>query len=255
MDKDAALNLIVIFLPIFIIILSIIRGKKNKKAYEDKLADFNQQLEYVHGKVARLEKERRDLRTKYGPILDIEEHAVKLLDEAVKDAKSRRDEADQYAASKSAQSAKLLAEAKSDAYVIGQEVKTLRSEAIQRVRDSRDKAEAIKNEAREEAEKVISFAEAQAKEIAGDAYQAKARADSYDKAIRAMRNTIEGYKDDYIIPNHSVLDDLADEFGHKEAGEELKAARKRVRHIIKDGYAGACDYAEIHRRTYPSFRS
>ncbi|GAK14816.1 chromosome segregation ATPase [Vibrio sp. JCM 19053] len=47
-----------------------------------------------------------------------------------------------------------------------------------------------------------------------------------------------------------MLDDLADEFGHKEAGEELKAARKRVRDMVKDGYAGACDYAEVHRKTY-----
>ncbi|TOC26055.1 ATPase, partial [Vibrio parahaemolyticus] len=121
----------------------------------------------------------------------------------------------------------MLAKAEADAEEIRQEAKTLRVEASHRVRDSKEKAEVIKNEARDEAEKVISFAEAQAKEIAGDAYEAKAKADSYDKAIRAMRNTIEGYKDDYIIPNHSVLDDLADEFGHKEAGEELKAARKR----------------------------
>ncbi|WP_249930567.1 DUF4041 domain-containing protein [Vibrio diabolicus] len=190
------------------------------------------------------------MRTKYGPILDIEGHAAKLLDEAEKDAKSRRDEADQYAESKREQSTKLLSEAEADAYVIRQEAKNLRLEATQSARDSKEKAAAIKNEAREEAEKVISFAEAQAKQIAGDAYEAKAKADSYETAIRAMRNTIEGYKDDYIIPNHSLLDDLADEFGHKEAGEELKAARKRVRKMVKDGYAGACDYVEVNRRTY-----
>ncbi len=154
------------------------------------------------------------------------------------------------AASTRDQSLKLLAKAEADAEEIRQDAKELRVEASQRVRDSKEKAEAIKNEARNEAEKVISFAEAQAKEIAGDAYEAKAKADSYDKAIRAMRNTIEGYKDDYIIPNHSVLDDLADEFGHKEAGEELKATRKRVREMVKDGYAGACDYVEAHRKTY-----
>ena len=56
----------------------------------------------------------------------------------------------------------------------------------------------------------------------------KAKGDSYEKEILAMRNTIEGYKDDYIIPNQAVLDDLAEEYRYKEAGEELKAARKRV---------------------------
>ena len=250
MDQGALTALIICFLPLLLLIVSLVRGKKNKKAYEEKLADFNKQLEYVHGKVARLEEERRDLRTKYGPILDIEGHAAKLLDEAEKDAKSRREEADQYAESKREQSAKLLAETEADAYVIRQEAKNLRSVATQSVRDSKEKAEAIKNGDREEAEKVISFAEAQAKQIAGDAFEAKAKADSYETAIRAMRNTIDGYKDDYIIPNHSLLDDLADEFGHKEAGEELKAARKRVREMVKDGYAGACDYVEVNRRTY-----
>jgi DNA gyrase/topoisomerase IV subunit A len=65
-----------------------------------------------------------------------------------------------------------------------------------------------------------------------------------------MKNTIEGYKDDYIIPNHSVLDDLAEEFSFKDAGEQLKQARKRVKDMVKQGYAGECDYVEIHRKTY-----
>ncbi|GAK14817.1 chromosome segregation ATPase [Vibrio sp. JCM 19053] len=188
MDKGALTALIIFFLPLLLLVISWMRGKKNKKAYEEKLADSNKQLEYVYGKVARLEEERRDLKTKYGPIIDIEGHAAKLLDEAEEDAASKRD-----------QSLKLLAEAEANADEIRQEAKSLRSEATQRLKDSKEKAELIKSEARVEAEKVISFAETQAKEIAGDAYEAKAKADSYDKAIRAMRNTIEGYKDDYII--------------------------------------------------------
>lgn len=137
-----------------------------------------------------------------------------------------------------------------EADTIVEEAKEARTEARQYLQTSKDKAASIESAARAEADKVISFAEAQAKEIAGNAYEAKAKADSYESAIRAMRNTIDGYKDDYIIPNHSVLDDLAEEFGHKEAGEELKAARKRVRDMVKDGYAGTCDYAEANRRMY-----
>lgn len=65
-----------------------------------------------------------------------------------------------------------------------------------------------------------------------------------------MKNTIEGYQDDYIIPNHTVLDDLADEYSHKEAGEQLKLARKRVKDMVKDSRAADCDYAEANRRAY-----
>ncbi|WP_282175537.1 hypothetical protein [Vibrio nereis] len=149
MDKDATLSLILIFLPIFIIIFSIIRGKKNKKAFEKKLADSNSETERACAKIARLEEDRNSLRKKYGPILDIEGHAAKLLDDAKKDAKSRRNEADRYAASKQEQSVKLLAEAQAEADKIRQEAKSLRSEASQQVRNSKEKADAIKNEARE----------------------------------------------------------------------------------------------------------
>ncbi|EHK9054625.1 DUF4041 domain-containing protein [Vibrio vulnificus] len=239
MDSGVLTALIIFFLPLLFLIINLVRHKKNRIAFEEKLADAHKQTEQAYEKVARLEEECNSLKQKYGPILDIESHAAKLLDEVEDDAASKR-----------GQALRLIANAEVEAEEIRQEARGLRAEAVQRVKVAKDKAESIQIEAREEAEKVLSFAEAEAKRIAGDAYEAKAKADSYEKAIRAMRNTIEGYKDDYIIPNHSVLDDLAEEFGHKEAGEELKAARSRVRAMVKDGYAGSCDYAELHRKTY-----
>ncbi len=144
---------------------------------------------------------------------------------------------------------KIIAKAELEADDIVLKAKSIKSEALLKVNALKEKAETMKMEARKEAAKVILFAEKKAKEIAGDAYEAKEKADLYENAIRAMRNTIEGYKDDYIIPNHSVLDDLADEYSHKEAGEKLKACRKRMRMIVKDGHAGDCDYVEAHRKT------
>lgn len=180
-----------------------------------------------------------ELLSKYGSIIDIELHNQRITDEAEEEVLAKRNIAEQ-----------IVSEAMAEADTIVEEAKEARTEARQYLQTSKDKAASIESAARAEADKVISFAEAQAKEIAGNAYEAKAKADSYESAIRAMRNTIDGYKDDYIIPNHSVLDDLAEEFGHKEAGEELKAARKRVRDMVKDGYAGTCDYAEANRRMY-----
>jgi hypothetical protein len=126
----------------------------------------------------------------------------------------------------------------------------LNVQANQKLKEAKEKVITLTNEGHEEAGRIIAFANQQAQEIAGDAYDAKLKADSYESAIRAMKNTIEGYNNDYIIPNHSVLDDLAEEFGFKDAGEQLKQARKRVKDMVKQGHAGDCDYVEAHRKTY-----
>ena len=41
-----------------------------------------------------------------------------------------------------------------------------------------------------------------------------------------MRNVIEGYGDRYLIPTHSLLDDLAVEFGY-DAGGQVAQVRAR----------------------------
>jgi hypothetical protein len=70
----------------------------------------------------------------------------------------------------------------------------------------------------------------------------------YERALKAVKNQIEGYGDEYIIPSHSLLDDLADEFGYAEAGKELKATRSRVKAMVKNDEAAECDYVEANRR-------
>ena len=192
MNQSTIITLIVFLFPVVLLLISWMRSKKTKKAYEEKLSDSKKQLEYLHTKVTRLEQERRELKTKYGPIMDAEVHAAKLLDDA------------EIEAGKLRQAAETLSE----------EARTISEEATQLLEDS------------------------------------KAKADSYDRAIRAMRNTIEGYKDEYLIPNQSVLDDLADDFSHKDAGKELKATREKVRLMVKYGKAGKCDYAETRRKIY-----
>ncbi|WP_372066413.1 DUF4041 domain-containing protein, partial [Vibrio sp. 10N.261.49.A11] len=198
-----------------------LRSKKKRKEFEEQLSIANQ-------KISNIENEKDTLLKKYAPVIDMELHANRLLDEATEEATSIRFQAEGVLS----------------------ETEELRNETRKKLNEAKEKAEIIKNDAREESAKVLSFAEAQAKEIAGNAYEAKAKADSYEKAIRAMRNTIDGYKDDYIIPNQSVLDDLAEEYSYKEAGEELKVSHKRVKAMVKEGHAGACDYVEAHRKTY-----
>ena len=228
METGSLVTITMFFLPLILLIFFHFKNKKLKAKLESNVIKAETKVRNLSEEVDEIKKENASLLKKYSQIIDMELHSQRILDEAEEKA-----EAIQYEAEG------IMAEAQS-----------LRSDFNKKIKESKEKAEFIKLEAREEAHKVISYAEAQAKQIAGDAYEAKAKADSYEKAIRAMRNTIDGYKDDYIIPNHSVLDDLAEEFSHKEAGEELKAARIRVRNMIKEGHAGTCDYAELHRKTY-----
>lgn len=72
---------------------------------------------------------------------------------------------------------------------------------------------------------------------------------SAERTLRALRNTIDGYSDDYILPTQSLLDDLAEAFGFDDAGKALKDARAHSTMLVKSGKAAVCDYVEENRRT------
>jgi hypothetical protein len=102
------------------------------------------------------------------------------------------------------------------------------------------------------ATQTFESATAQAAEITHSAKQQEQEALQnkafYESTAQAMRNTIEGYGDQYIIPSRSLLDDLAEEFGFAEAGVELKKARTHTREMVRQKRAAACDYVEANRR-------
>ncbi|CAK8934578.1 Chromosome segregation ATPase [Marinitoga phage MPV1] len=62
-----------------------------------------------------------------------------------------------------------------------------------------------------------------------------------------MRNTINGYGNEYIIPTYTVLDELIEEYGYSEASQKIKEIRKTMRKMIKDRTAAKCDYADHYR--------
>ena len=99
-----------------------------------------------------------------------------------------------------------------------------------------------------EAARIIEAAKKRAEEIAGEAYRIKNRADEFADAATAMQNVIKGYGDQYIVPTFSLLDELADEFGHTEAGAALKQARDTTRALIRAGRAATCGYVEDYLR-------
>ncbi len=238
------------------------------EAKKDKLIDVEKQLEGSKQEVSSgevkasdLTKEVYELNRKYSSIIDMELYTEKMLDDAETKSSSNLsqskiilnkaiEEAKEISVKKQLQTQEMLSDARLGVVNIQAESKELNAKANQKLKEAKEKSLSLTNEAYVEAERIVDLAKFQAQEIAGDAYDAKLKAGSYESAIKAMKNTIEGYKDDYIIPNHSVLDDLAEEFSFKDAGAELKQARKRVKDMVKQGHAGDCDYVEVHRKTY-----
>jgi hypothetical protein len=172
---------------------------------------------------------------KYQVIADADADASRIRNEATETAARTRHDANQYARE---------VQTKAD-----NEIQILTKEAREKARESKAKSQQMVEAAIQESKRIIDSSNDRAREIAGNAIDARDKAKEYEKAARAMKNIINGYGDEYVIPNRSVLDDLAEDFEHKEAGAELKKARAHTKGLVKNGLAATCDYVEESRKT------
>lgn len=158
-----------------------------------------------------------------------------------------------------AEATALLERAQQDATA---QTETIRTEALQ----ARQDAQALRARLREEAntlqartdaeiarvaaqaQRLIDEAQEKAAAIAGDALRARDKAELFERTATAMKNLIEGYGERYFVPTHTLLDDVADDFGHTQAGQELKTARALSAAMVRAGQAATCDYVEPQRR-------
>jgi vacuolar-type H+-ATPase subunit H len=124
----------------------------------------------------------------------------------------------------------------------------IREQATSEISISKKEALNKLNNATIEARKIIENAQSKAIQIGGDAYKSLQNSEEFRKTAIAMKNIIEGYGDEYLIPTYSLLDDLAEEFNHTDAGEMLQLARERSRMMIKNATAAKCDYVETNRK-------
>ncbi|WP_250216617.1 DUF4041 domain-containing protein, partial [Escherichia coli] len=131
---------------------------------------------------------------------------------------------------------------------LNQNTRDARQKAKERLDNANSKANELISNANDNAVKIISDAEERAKEIAGSAYEAKEFAEKYEAVAKSMKNKIEGYGDEWIIPNRSVLDELAENYEFTDAGKELQKARELTKSLIKTNKAASCDYVEQNRR-------
>ena len=179
--------------------------------------------------VAKTLKDFEPLR-KYEKFRDAEAEAQRQLSEGLKAATSLRTDAQIW-----------LEQARNFAA-------NERSLAIQRAKEMREEADALLTQATRDAGRILAEAEKRAEQIAGDAYVALRDKQTLEQALPALWNTTEGYGDRYVIPTHSLLDDLAVDFGYTQAGQALRSAREQSRRMVEQKQASSCNYVEPDRR-------
>ena len=167
---------------------------------------------------------------KYEHLRDAETESQRLLAEALKEANNLHTEAQT-----------LLEQARNTAA-------DERMAAKVKAKDIHEQADARLNQAIRDAGRIMAEAEKRAEQIGGDAYTALREKEQLQQAAEAMRNIIEGYGDRYLVPTHSLLDDLAAEYGYDAAGQSLASAREQSKRMVEQGEAAACDYVEASRR-------
>ena len=208
-----------------------LRNQKTKYDIDTKqLTDYANDLGVENQRLAR-----------WKGVADADAKAIELLqaaraalDKATSDATHLTAEAQQHANT-------LITNARNDAI-------TISTEARQRAKILKDEVNESLSSATSKAFEIIAAADKKAEEIAGSAYAAMKNASLYELTVKAMKNIIEGYGDQYIIPGRSLLDDLAEDFGHTQAGQQLKSAKEQTNVMIRNGTAATCDYVETNRR-------
>lgn len=179
--------------------------------------------------------------SKYRAILDAKAEVERILTEA-----GRNVEVSERAANAIRERA--TREANETLTRAEEEAKTVRAQANQTLKSAQERVESIMVSAHHEAKSIVDAAMKRGEEIAGSAFEALRNAERYEQVAKAMKNLIEGYGDQYVIPSRSLLDELASDYGFTEAGEELKNARERSRMLVRGNQAATCDYVEQNRR-------
>ncbi|WP_061708504.1 GIY-YIG nuclease family protein [Pseudenterobacter timonensis] len=257
--------IIVFLLALMAPLLAVILYKESKK-HKAEITTLNvinselvKELQESQEKLVQVTCQHAELEEKAAPLWQYDElhSAVVAAEEKINNAdsiaKQKITEAE-IKASKTLRDANYQAQltisnANSEAVSITKDAREARLKAKERLDTANSKADELISNANDNAFKIIADAENRAKEIAGSAYEAKEFAETYKAVAESMKNKIAGYGDEWIIPNRSVLDELAENYEFTDAGKELQKARELTKSLIKTSKAANCDYVENNRRT------
>ena len=255
---------VVLLLALLAPILAVILLKKSKQhkieieALNHQKIALSNELSESQEHLANAIREHSELEGRAAPLWQYEElhsavlDAEKTIKTAGSIAKSTLNEAQLKASNivfeANNQARLTISNANNEAVVITKDARDARLKAKERLDSANSRADELISNANDNAMKIVADAEIRAKEIAGSAYEAKEFSETYQAVAKSMKNKIEGYGDEWIVPNRSVLDELAENYEFTDAGRELQKARELTKSLIKTSKAASCDYVEPNRR-------
>ena len=152
---------------VLIICFSWYSTVKNLKQQSKKNIDsLNDKLDVLRAEVKNTSMKNKELLDKYSPIIQAESYIKDLLEEAELKAETIKQNA-----------MNLANDIETEAATTRETLKGYKAEGKQKLKEAKEKAEKIRFDANQEADRITLFAAQQAKDIAGDAYEAKEKAD------------------------------------------------------------------------------
>ncbi|MFC0425783.1 DUF4041 domain-containing protein [Chryseobacterium scophthalmum] len=206
----------------------ILKYQTENSSLKTNLQSAKKDLSYIQITNRELKDKIAEL-SKYQNIIDVKIECEYLLKKAQKDYEKLRERGNLE-----------LSEAEKNAKESRRSIKEL-TEKKQR------EIELLYENAVRESKRIIDHAENKAETIGGDAYRSLREADEIASRIQAMKNVIKGYGNEYLVPSYTLLDELAEDFGHKDAGENLKKLRQNNKMMIVNRQAGICEYMDNER--------
>jgi hypothetical protein len=195
-----------------------------------------------------IEKSRRAKEQAEAKLADADRRADQILQQALVEAQAQsqqlREETERQLVEDREASKVARWQAQNALDEARKEARELASNARKDAKEKKEKGEATLSMATEYAQMIRQKAEQRAKEIAGEAYEAKGKLNDYQAAAQALKNRIGKCEGIYMVPPAHILDELADEFGFSKAGEKLKLARETTKLIRRNGRAAICDYPD-----------
>ncbi|WP_294405785.1 DUF4041 domain-containing protein [uncultured Clostridium sp.] len=229
----------ILLLIIGLIAFFVMKNSKNKlqKEYESKISELNETILDLESS-----NKKKDIKlsvlNKYEGILDVEKKCSDMINAATIEANLIRERYEFILSVAQLEAKKIKDESLQEKKKIDSQIKAKKSEYEDIISISMSQSKEIINDAHKKAE-----------EIAGDAYKALKNYDKMKNKIKALKNVIDGYGNEYIVPSSGILDDLAEDFSFTDAGQELKKAREKTKVIVKNGLAADCDYVENNRKS------
>lgn len=98
-------------------------------------------------------------------------------------------------------------------------------------------------------EKTMIETENQAQKLLGDYLDLAQQKIELSKINKALENKIQGYSDEYLLPNQAILEDLIDGYEYLDASQRLKTIKFEIKTAIKQSVVAECDYVEDVRKT------